>query len=191
LAEPYTLPYLPTVFVVGSGRDPLAGAGDLEFGILLRDLDLMTLVVVAEAGPERIAVDLESVDGLRADDAAARFVVERLGIRIVMTRRPALAALVAETGGLGLVHVFAFDSTGLGRALESHPARPRVGTVISPGPVLSHLTAADLERLPRPLIADGLIDAPDRARRLLTVADSVVVSPDCALGLAAGMAQAR
>ena len=136
-------------------------------------------------------MDLESVDGLGADDAAARFVVEKLGIRIVMTRRPALAALVAEAGGLGLVHVFAFDSTGLGRALESHPARPRVGTVISPGPVLSHLTAADLERLPRPLVADGLIDAPDRARRLLAVADSVVVSPDCARGLAAGIAPAR
>jgi glycerol-3-phosphate responsive antiterminator len=191
LPERHALPYLPTVFVVGSGRDPLAGLGDLEFGILLRDLDLMTLVGVAEAGPERIAVDLDGVDGLGADDAAARFVVKRLEIRIVMTRRPALAAFVAAAGGLGLVHIFAFDSTGLGHALESHPAGPRVGTVISPGPVLSHLTAADLERLPRPIVADGLIDAPDRARRLLAIADSVVVNLECARGLAAGIGKAR
>jgi glycerol-3-phosphate responsive antiterminator len=191
LPERDPLSYMPTVFVVGSGREPLAGAADLEFGILLRDLDLMTLVAVAEAGTERIAVDLDSVYGLGADDAAAKFVVERLGIRIVMTRRPSLAALVAESGGLGLVRVFAFDSTGLERALESHPARPRVGTVISPGPVLSHLTAADLERLPRPIVADGLIDAPDRARRLLAVADSVVVDPECARGLAAAIGNPR
>lgn len=177
---------LPAVFIASSGREPLAGAGDLEVGILLRDLDLMTLIGVAEAGPEDIAVDLDSVDGLSADDAGARFVTGRLGVRIVMTRRPALAALVAEAGCLGLVHVFAFDSTGLNRALESHPARNGVGTVISPGPVLSHLTADDLERLPRPIVAYGLIDAPDRARQLLTIADGVVVGPECARGLVGG-----
>jgi glycerol-3-phosphate responsive antiterminator len=178
--------FLLPVFVGSSGRETLAGAEDLEVGILLRDLDLMTLVGVAEAGPEGIAVDLDSVDGLSADDAGARFVVGKLGVRIVMTRRPALAALVAEAGGLGLVHVFAFDSTGLKRALESHPARHRVGTVISPGPVLSHLTADDLEHLPRPIVAYGLIDTPDRARQLLTIADSVVVGPECARGLVGG-----
>ena len=177
---------LPSVFIASSGREPLAGVADLGAGILLRDLDLMTLVGVAEAWPEVIAVDLDNVDGLSADDAGARFVMGRLGIRIVMTRRPALAALVAEAGCLGLVHVFAFDSTGLRRALESHPTRNRVGTVISPGPVLSHLTADDLEHLPRPIVAYGLIDAPDQARQLLKIADSVVVGPECARGLAGG-----
>jgi glycerol-3-phosphate responsive antiterminator len=183
--------FLPPVFVASSEREPLAGASDLDVGILLRDLDLITLVAVAERGPEGIAVDLDSVDGLNADDAGAKFVTGRLGIRIVMTRRPGLAALVAEAGCLGLVHVFAFDSTGLKRALESHPARHGVGTVISPGPVLSHLTKDDLERLPRPIVADGLIDAPDRARQLLTIADSVVVGLECARGLARGSGASR
>jgi glycerol-3-phosphate responsive antiterminator len=162
-------------------------AGSLEAGVLLRDLDLMTLVAVAEAGPEDIAVDLDTVDGLNADDAGARFVTAKLGIRIVMTRRPALAAVVAEAGCLGLVHVYAFDSTGLRRALETHPARLGVGTVISPGPVLSHLTAEDLANLPRPIVAYGLIDAPDRARQLLTIANSVVVGPELVKGLVGGV----
>lgn len=175
---------LPPVFVAGSGRLSLDGAGDVEVGILLRDLDLTSLVVQAEAGRERLAVDLDGVDGLNADEAGARFVVGSLGIGIVMTRRPALAALAAEAGALGLVHIFAFDSTGLKRALESHPARPGVGTVISPGPVLSHLTAGDLESLPRPIVADGLINSPDAARRLLVTADSVVVGLECAMSLA-------
>ncbi|MGA3029413.1 MAG: glycerol-3-phosphate responsive antiterminator [Candidatus Limnocylindrales bacterium] len=179
-------PYLLRVFVASTGREHISGAGELAVGTLLRDIDLMTLVRVAEAGPEGIAVDLDSVDGLNADDAGARFVVGRLGIRIVMTRRPALAALVAEAGCLGLVHVFAFDSTGLGRALESRTVPHGVGTVISPGPVLSHMTTDDLERLPRPIVAYGLIDSPDRARRLLTIADSVVVGPECATGLVQG-----
>ncbi len=151
-------PYLLRVFVAGTAREHISGAGDLAVGTLLRDVDLMTLVSVAEAGPEGIAVDLDSVDGLNADDAGVRFVVGRLGIRIVMTRRPALASLVAETGCLGLVHVFAFDSTGLGRALEGRTVPRGVGTVISPGPVLSHMTRDDLDSLPRPIVAYGLID---------------------------------
>lgn len=183
--------YLPPFLISSSGLEPLAWDGPLEAGTLLRDLDLMTLVAAAEAGPENIALDLDSVDGLNADEAGARFVTGRLGIRIVMTRRPALAAVVAEEGCLGLVHVYAFDSTGLKRALESHPAGNGVGTVISPGPVLSHLTADDLEHLPRPIVAYGLIDAPDRARQLLTIANCVVVGPELVSGLAGGRSLAR
>jgi glycerol-3-phosphate responsive antiterminator len=183
--------YLPPILVSSSGREPLVWAGAPEAGTLLRDLDLMTLVAVAEAGPEDIAVDLDTVDGLNADDAGARFVTERLGIRIVMTRRPALAALVGEAGCLGLVHVYAFDSTGLKKALEGHPTRSGVGTVISPGPVLAHLTADDLAHLPRPIVAYGLIDVPSRARQLLTIANSVVVGPELVSGLAGGILQPR
>lgn len=174
---------LPRVFVASDGREPVALPASVEHGVLLRDLDLVTLVGAAEAGPGPIALDLDSVDGLNADGAAVRFVTRHLGIEIVMTRRAPLAALVAEAGGVGLVHAFAFDSTGLGRTLEGHPRQRRVGTVISPGPVLTHLSAADLARLPRPILAYGLIDTAERARRLLTIADSVAIGADCARDL--------
>jgi len=180
-------PYLPQVFFASSGQDRADWSLDIGTGILLRDLDLATLVGVAESGSEVLAVDLDSVDGLNADDAGARFLTERLGVRIVMTRRHTIASLVADAGGLGLVRVYAFDSTGLKRALESHAVQDGVGTVISPGPVLSHLTPDDLVRLPRPVVAYGLIDAADRARQLLSIADSVVVGPDVARALSDGV----
>ncbi len=190
MSELHTTPHLPKYFVVGSGKDPLAGIGP-RFGILLRDLDLTTLATLTRDANDRLAVDIESVSGLKADDAGAMFVVERLGIGIVLTRRPALAALVAEAGGLGLLHVLAFDSTGLRRAVENHVARPGVGTVVSPGPVLSHLTAQELALLPRPIMADGLIDTPERARRILAVADSIVLGPEVARVVAAELEDRR
>ncbi len=175
---------LPRIFVASDGPVDTDWFGSLQTGILVRDLDLMALSILAGTRPDGLAVDIDSVEGLSADDAGVKYVTGRLGVRFVVTRRPALAALAAELGCVGLVHVFAFDSTGLNRALDSYSRRDGVGTVISPGPVLGHMTADDLARLPRPVVADGLIDAPERARTLLTIADSVVVGVECARGLA-------
>lgn len=175
---------MPAVLVASDGRD-VPGHAEGSLGILLRDLDLATLVGVAATARPMLAVDLDSVEGLSADAAGVAFVVRRLGIAIVMTRRPQLAARIAELGGLGLVRIFAFDSTGLGRSLDSHPSIERVGTVISPGPVLGHLTPADRARLPRPIVAYGLIDTPEQALELLGHADSVVVRPSCAAAIVA------
>ncbi len=174
---------LPRVLAACDGRLALDLPGPVA-PILLRDLDLSTLAAMGSARPP-CALDLDSVEGLNPDAAAVRYVIEDLGIMTVATRRPAVAARVAEIGGLGLLHVFAFDSTGLRRTLEAHPGGPRVGTLVSPGLVLSHLGADELDRLPRPLVAYGLIGTPARARALLTLADTVVVRPDVAATLAA------
>lgn len=176
---------LPRLLIPAAGLEPPGLPVGSTVGVLLRDLDLAALVGVAEAGREVLAVDLDSVEGLDSDLAAVGFVVRRLGIGIVMSRRPALAAGAAELGVLGLLHVFAFDSTGLGRSLEGHPRCPGVGTVVSPGPALGHLSPGDRDRLPRPLVAYGLIGTPDRARTLLAQADSIVVRRDCAAALLA------
>ena len=164
------------------GRAPLNLPPGLEAGLLLRDLDLPTLVVAADASRRTLAVDLDGVEGLNPDASAARFVTQ-LGIEIVVTRRSSVAVDVVELGGLALLHIFAFDSTGLGRALEGHPRHPGVGTVVSPGPVVAHLSADDIGRLPRPLVAYGLIDTPARAASLLAHVDSVVVHADCAAAM--------
>ena len=163
--------------------EPLPG---LDAGLLLRDTELMVLIHRSTGPQPLLAVDLDSVAGLDGDEAAVDFLVQRLGIRVVLTRRPLLALRVAELGGLGLVHVLAFDSTGLNRSLEAHPGVPGVGTVISPGLVLSHLRPAELERLPRPVLAYGLIDGPDAADVVLHHADSLVVRPEAAARIAAG-----
>lgn len=173
---------LPRVFIATDGRERLPAPRGLVTGILLRDTDLATLVSVAESGRPLLAVDLDSVEGMSADIAAARFVTGRLGFEIVATRRPALARWIADRGAIALLHVLSFDSTGLGRSLETHP-RAGVGTLVSPGPVLAHLAPADLAALAPPVVAYGLIESPEAARSLLEIADSVVVSSQCAMAI--------
>jgi glycerol-3-phosphate responsive antiterminator len=168
---------LPRVLVASGGEVPPDLDEPPSAAIVLRDLDLAALVAAARALRPPLALDIDSVEGLNADTAGARFVVEELGIRVVLTRRPAIAVQVAEMGAQGLLRVFAFDSTGLGRSLEGLGEPPGVGTTISPGPVLAHLSAADVARLPRPIVAYGLIATPEIARSLLRRADSVVLSP--------------
>ncbi len=175
---------LMSVFVASDGRDPVAPPRGLEAGILLRDLDLITLMASAGSIQAPLALDLDSVEGLNPDATAARFVIEELGVDLVVTRRPTVALQAVELGRSALLHVLAFDSTGLARSLEGHPRTPGIGTILSPGPVLDHLLPPDLQRLPRPLVAYGFIDTPGRAVGLLRHADAVVVPPACALEMA-------
>lgn len=159
----------------GPARRPPPG-----MGFLLRDADLAAVVREASASDSVLAIDIDTIAGLGADEAAVEFVLERLGINIVLTRRPQLAACVAARGGLGLVQLLAFDSTGLRRTLEAHPRQPGVGTVVSPGLVIGHLRPAELDSLPRPILAYGLIGTADAALNILGCADSIVVRPDIA-----------
>ncbi len=188
MGEP-ALPVLPRVLVATDGAANLSpGLAGAEF---LRDLDLTALVQrVNSAGPP-CALDIDGVEGLNADAAGVRFVVEELGIRIILTRRPAIAMRITEAGALALLHVFAFDSTGLGRSLDAHPEIPGVGTVISPGPVLPHLAPEDRARLPRPLVAYGLISTVDMARTVLALADSLIVRAGLAGALLDDLAGGR
>lgn len=116
---------------------------------------------------------------------AVDFVTGRLGVRVVLTRRPQLAARVAERGHLGLVHVFGYDSTGMTRSLESHPRTNRVGSLLSPGLVIVHLRPDELADLPRPIVAYGLIDDVEDAQACMALADAIVVRPTIAAKLAA------
>lgn len=174
---------LPRIFVATDGQDLAALPDSLDAGLLLRDLDLASLIRVADGARRVLAVDLDSIEGLNPDGAAARFVTRQLGIEIVASRRPSVVADVMEQGCLGLLRILAFDSTGLGRALDGHELHAGVGSLVSPGPVVAHLGEADLARLPRPLLAYGLIDSPARAAQLLIHADCVIVRAECAAGI--------
>ena len=173
------------MLVASDGRHAVHAPPGLEAGILVRDTDLPALVhrVESECPPD--AVDIDSVAGLGSDDAAVDFVTSRLGIRIILTRRPLLAARVAEHGRLGLVHIYGYDSTGMARSLESHPRINRVGSVLSPGLVITHLLPDEVAQLPRPLLAYGLIDEVEDAEACLALADAIVVRPVVAARLAA------
>lgn len=176
---------LPAVLMASDGRHPVYPPPSLDAGVLIRDTDLAALVHRATSDCPPSAVDIDSVAGLGSDDAAVDFVTGRLGIRVVLTRRPQLAGHAAERGHLGLVHVFGYDSTGMARSLESHPRTAGVGSLLSPGLVIVHLRPDELADLPRPLVAYGLIEDVQDARACQALADAVVVRPGLAAKLAA------
>jgi glycerol-3-phosphate responsive antiterminator len=173
------------VLIASDGRHPVYAPPDIDAGVLVRDSDLAALVHRAASDCPPLAVDIDSVAGLGSDDAAVDFVTGRLGIGIVLSRRPQLAARAAERGHLGLVHVFGYDSTGLARSLESHPRMPGVGSLLSPGLVIVNLRPDELAELPRPVVAYGLIEELDDALACQALADALVVRPTLAAKLAA------
>ena len=178
-------PELPSVLIASDGRHPVHPLPGLDSGVLIRDTDLAALVhrVASDCPPQ--AVDIDSVAGLGTDEDAVEFVTGRLGIRIVLTRRPQVAARVGALGHLGLVHVFAYDSTGMTRSLDSHPRTERVGSVLSPGLVIAHLRPDELSAVPRPVVAYGLLEDLVDTRACAALADAIVVRPTVAARLAA------
>jgi glycerol-3-phosphate responsive antiterminator len=176
---------LPRILVAHDGHEPISPPPGLDAGILLRNTDLGALIDRAASPPTPMAVDMDTVRGLGTDDAAVAFLRHRLGLEIVLTRRPSTAAAFAALGGLALLDVLAFDSTGLARSLDGHPRSERVGTVISPGLVLIHMLPAELAQLARPVVAYGLVSSAADGWACLERADAVVVLPGVALELAA------
>jgi glycerol-3-phosphate responsive antiterminator len=175
---------LPAVLVASDGRHPVHSAANLDAGVLVRDTDLAALVHLAGGERRPEAVDIDSVAGLGGDDLAVDFVTDRLAVRIVLTRRPQLAARAAERGHLGLVHVFAYDSTGMARSLEGHPHSANVGSVLSPGLVIVHLRPEEVARMPHPVVAYGFIDTVEDATACARLAQAIVVRPALAARLA-------
>jgi glycerol-3-phosphate responsive antiterminator len=177
-------PELPLLLIADDGRhaDPLDG---IAAGVLLRDSDLSVVVSRSAVSAPPLAVDIDTIRGLGTDDAAVDFLIDRLSIGIVLTRRPATALYAAERGVLALLHVLALDSTGLGRSLDAHPRTRGIGTVVSPGLVLRHMLPRELDRLPRPILGYGLISEPDDALACLRLADGIVLRRAPAEALAA------
>jgi glycerol-3-phosphate responsive antiterminator len=177
-------PILPRVLIADGGGDPVRLPPALRAGVLLRDIDVSVVVRRAASREGAMAIDLDSVRGMASDEAAAEFVMDTLGIGVVMTRRSHVAAHVAMRGGLGLLHALAFDSTGLTRALDGSAAMAGMGTVVSPGAVLPHMRPSELEQLARPIVAYGLLTRVADALDCLELVECVVLRQDVADALA-------
>jgi len=183
-ADGWSRPVLPRVLIADGGGDPVRLPPSLRAGILLRDIDVAAVVRRAASSDGVMAIDLDSVRGMASDEAAAEFVMDTLGIGVVITRRSHVAAHVARRGGLGLLHALAFDSTGLSRALDGSAAVAGRGTVVSPGAVLPHMRPSELEQLARPIVAYGLLTRVADALDCLELVESVVLRQDVADALA-------
>ena len=182
---------LPSILIASDGHHAVHAPPGVDCGVLVRDTDLATLVHRAASDCAPQAVDIDSIAGLGSDDYAVDFVTGRLAVPIILTRRPQLAARAVERGCVGLLHVFAYDSTGLHRSLEGHPRTDGIGSVVTPGLVILHLRDDELAAIPRPIFAYGLIDDVEDARACLAVADAIVVRPGLAAKLAAELVGAE
>lgn len=171
---------LPAILAADNGHSSWQPPAGGHVGLLLRDIDLLALIHRATIPGPPLALDIDTVAGLGADREAVAFVVRTLGISVVLTRRGQLADAAVELGGLGLLQVLAFDSTGLNRSLDAHPRRPGVGTAVSPGLVLFHLRPEELAALPRPVLAYGFVEGVAIAQEMFGLADSIVVRPETA-----------
>lgn len=189
-------PRLPRILVAGDGRPATHGGTadghpllppSLDAGLLIRDTDLASLVALDPPRDVPLALDLDTVRGLGADEAAVAFVCDTLRVRIVATRRPHVASWCAERGAIALLQVLAYDSTGVARSLAGHPGGA-IGTVVSPGLVLARMRPDELAALPRPIVAWGLIGDVDDALETLGLADAIVLASQTAWGLAATLA---
>jgi hypothetical protein len=89
------------------------------------------------------------------------------------------------------MRVAALDTTGFEISLAGHPRRNRIGTVLSPGTVLPHLSEARRASLPRPLVAYGLLETAEQAYPCLGLADAVVVRHDLVAAVALRIANAK
>jgi glycerol-3-phosphate responsive antiterminator len=179
---------LPPLLVTVTGQQLWPRHVEHHIGYLIRDIRLDDLLLTVARAPSEatLVLDVDSVDGLGSDAVAIEFVTGSLGLRCLMTRRPALATRAAELGVLSLLRVFALDSTGLGRALAAHPRLPGMGTVISPGILLPGLVAADGHALTHPLVSDGMIqDRQDVQASWAARADTVVVGSAALAGFVA------
>jgi glycerol-3-phosphate responsive antiterminator len=158
-------------------RDHLPRQLGEDEGVLFHSTTLSDLIRLAAGARCPLALDLDSIEGLEPSGAAITFAVERLGIHVLLSRRPALMAWARQAGCLPLLWISCLDSTGFERALTAHPGPP-VGTAISPGLVLAHLPVAQRSRLPHPLLAHGLVRRQqDVAAARAAGADSVVIDP--------------
>ena len=174
---------LPRV-LVADDRAPYERMDGMPTGAFLRDLDVEALITRAASLDVPWAVDLDTIRGLKADESAASFAVERLGARAVVSRRPAVARTATALGAVGLIAVQAFDSTGLRRIAAAGPAPDGAGSILSPGLVIPRLRVDELAILPRPLVGHGLIVHPADALACLERADAIVVRRDAARYLA-------
>jgi glycerol uptake operon antiterminator len=163
---------LPRILL--SVRDHLPRSPRQDAGVLFHDLSLSELIRLSAGVDRPRAVDLDTVEGLTPDAAALAFLTDRLGINIVVTRRPALALRALELGFLPLFRVHCLDSTGFERALEGHPGPP-VGTAVSPGLILAHMAPGQRASLPEPIVANGLMRTEEDVAAALAAGATAVV----------------
>jgi glycerol uptake operon antiterminator len=148
--------------------------------VLLRHCNLFELAGLLErAHQHKIVtyVNIDSIDGIHADNAGLRYLAERLAITGVVSNHPRVLSVGKGFGLETIQRIFALDSTGLEASLESVDATYVDLLDISPALVVPHIMPQLRALLSRPFIASGLIQTSEQIHAILRAgARGVVVA---------------
>jgi glycerol uptake operon antiterminator len=148
--------------------------------VLLRHCNLFELAGLLERAYQRkIAtyVNVDSIDGIHADNAGLRYLAERLSVTGVVSNSPRVLSVAKGFGLETIQRIFALDSTGLEATLESVDTTFVDLLDISPALVIPHIMPHLRVLLPRPFIASGLIQTSEQIQAILQAgARGVVVA---------------
>jgi glycerol uptake operon antiterminator len=138
--------------------------------VLLRHCNLFELAGLLERAESRnIAtyVNVDSIDGIHADNAGLRYLAERLSVTGVVSNSPRVLSVAKGFGLETIQRIFAFDSTGLEATLESVDTTYVDLLDISPALVVPHIMPQLRLLLPQPFIASGLIQTSEQIQAIL------------------------
>ena len=148
--------------------------------VLLRHCNLFELAGLLERAYQRkIAtyVNVDSIDGIHADNAGLRYLAERLSVTGVVSNSPRVLSVAKGFGLETIQRIFALDSTGLEATLESVDTTFVDLLDISPALVIPHIMPQLRVLLPQPFIASGLIQTSEQIQAILQAgARGVVVA---------------
>jgi glycerol uptake operon antiterminator len=146
--------------------------------VLLRHCNLFELAGLLErAYRHKIAtyVNVDSIDGIHADNAGLRYLAERLAVTGVLSNSPRVLSIAKGFGLETIQRIFALDSTGLEATLESVDVTYVDLLDISPALVVPHIMPQLRLLLPRPFIASGLIQTAEHIQTILSAGACGVV----------------
>jgi len=138
--------------------------------VLLRHCNLFELAGLLERAESRkIAtyVNVDSIDGIHADNAGLRYLAERLSVTGVVSNSPRVLSVAKGFGLETIQRIFALDSTGLEATLESVDTTYVDLLDISPALVVPHIMPQLRLLLPQPFIASGLIQTSEQIQAIL------------------------
>lgn len=149
--------------------------------LFLRHCNLFELTDLMEQASQlgvAIYINIDHIDGIHADSAGLRYLMETLHVRGILSNNPRILALAKSLGLETIQRIFALDSTGLDTALESVDAMQTDLLDISPALVVPYI-AQSLKARSRPFLASGLLQTPQQVSAILQAgAAGVIVNRD-------------
>lgn len=151
------------------------------YALFLRHCNLFELIdLMGQARQLGIAIyiNIDHIDGIHADSAGLRYLMETMHVRGILSNNPRILALAKSLGLETIQRIFALDSTGLDTALESVDATQIDLLDISPALVVPYI-AHTLKERSRPFLASGLIHTSQQVSTIVQAgAAGVIVNRD-------------